>query len=145
MIRPRFVTLCALVAIGLQAAIAAQGGRLCYRASPSAERGGCAAECCELGAGSAGTERLQALLPSLGPSGPIGSDCCIEQQSFAALTGQLSGQADVKPVTAGTGVFAVPARWSLELTRSAPAEQYSARNGLPPPSMRVVRTTVLLI
>ncbi|MGI9014408.1 MAG: hypothetical protein ACR2GY_09190 [Phycisphaerales bacterium] len=133
---------CALVAIGLQVVIAAQGGRLCYSA-PLAPVDDCASGCCHLDEPAAQIRNVHAVPWSMTPDGPVDSDCCIEQHSHGFAVS--SAQPNLKHVTVPAILPPMPAQTWLALRASSSIERYTGRDGPQPPSMRVIRTTVLLI
>jgi len=131
----------ALLAIFLQVAVSAMGGRLCcYQTPTGAASDSCGDQCCDVVQHDAAAENT----PSDAPLCPGDSDCCIEYGREVFATSGVHNQVRDLDLVAPVLVPAVISQHlSGHFTHTPTASR--TRTAHPPPSLAVVRTTVLLI
>jgi len=124
----------------VQVAVGALGGRACIRIAPFPQNNECVTVCCEEGQVPDQTPDRFVSLSDLGL--PIDSDCCVQFGSDAMmLVADHRGLQDhdelVAPMDAPRAdpIVIAPARATIR----------SGRAAHPPPSLAMVRTTILLI
>lgn len=143
MILSRIGATLALLAISMQLVICAWGGRICFRVAPMPVSSECATACCGV------SENVENRLPAIGftvaafPTAPFEPDCCLEPA--LEYLGQPTVHLNLPSPTDFTAVVTAIAATSLPPasvgTNCSPARHL----GLAPPSLQVVRATVLLL
>ncbi len=131
----------ALLAVCLQIAVAAIGGRICMRMAPLPASDGCLSWCCDEHESSTGGSWVQ-LDGQQSLACPADAGCCLEvaTEYFTTATG-VSGLKDLDaPVPALPAL--VPRTGQVEiairrLRANGPGDAH------PPPSMKMIRSTVL--
>ena len=134
-------TVLASLALSLQIAVCALGGRLCYRVAPIVEPAveTCAGGCC----GERDVEKDRYPLGELVAAAPLQapgtSDCCLESSEEYFLQGAVPAKLLPPPLTgAVAGASIAPTTIGPEDTRWQPPP-------LEPPGLRLLRATILLL
>ncbi len=131
----------ALLAVCLQIAVAAIGGRICLRMAPLPASDGCLSSCCD--EVERATDRSRVSIhgqPSL--VFPANADCCLEVAThyFATATG-VAGLKDLAASVLALPALALPTRGVEVAIRRLRTN--GPRAAQPPPSMPMIRSTVL--
>lgn len=133
----------ALLAMCLQVAVSALGGRICYRVAPLPASADCASACC----GTCEIEAVESETANLAlatfPFAPGDSDCCL--RPAPEYPGQPTGHEKLPPPTDLPAAIIANAATEHLLTPMTTAPSPARRLGLAPPSLPIVRTTILLL
>ncbi len=133
----------ALLAVCLQIAVAALGGRICLRVAPLPPSEGCPSSCCDKHDTSVGESWVE-LDCQLSPAGPTDADCCLEVATdyLATATG-IAGLRDLDASALTLPALAVhysQVEFVIRHVRGSGPE-----DAKPPPAMPVIRAAILRI